>query len=78
MRTPLILKQRYVCPNVRRNVNAEARNQNRAAEGLGFAKSKGTAQDFGDELLALARRLLIVTLGLGAALGIAAIFDVDA
>ena len=39
---------------------------------------KKTGQSIGAELLGFACRLLIVTLALGAALGIAAIFDIDA
>ena len=39
---------------------------------------KKTAQNIGADLFGLACRLLIVTFGLGAALGIAAIFDVYA
>ena len=56
---------------------ARKRNKNRAAEGP-VLKVRRTAQNIGADLLGLACRLLIVTLGLGSGLGIAAIFDIDA
>jgi hypothetical protein len=61
--------------NAQESRTAKVKPGRRRRPGLELEKA---AQNIGIELLGLTCRLLVVSLGLGAALGVAAIFDVNA
>ena len=81
MKPPIVIQHGSVETNARYTVNTSEEGKakvNRAVGGPVRRSKEENTSKLLHKLLGLACRLLVVTLGLGAALGIAAIFDINA